>query len=485
MFVSHLLGAFINGLKPVSNQPVELVPGQIVRATILKAFPGDLVQVQIGGQILYAKLNAPLEVGEQAWLQVLPKSHTVTLKIITDKAIERGANQTVSEQESLAGLLRGLGMKADRINVSNLKALIAAEIPLHPHYVAQALKILRNASDVQSTLQMIQLSIQRNLPLTETNIQSLHSFFLGPTMEETISHLENIIKSHSNSALTVEKPPQIPPKANALIRNIVQLWNESSRLIHKMVSGTNDLTNDLMEEEHQLGMETNKGEHNTSLTESPTRNIPTEIKYFLRALGLEHERDLSLLSTRINQPQMILEKQESSNLKGMLLELVATDNLPKEVRETAEQGIRWITGQQLMFSLDTDNPWGNVLLQIPLPWGLRDGASYLQIEGRKGGKETIDPENCRLYFHLELELLKTTLIDIHIVNRVMSIHLYNDQPWVSEWVNKMKDTFAEGLKEMDYLLSSFKVSTLPKKEEIKQTIHPSAISTYRGVDIKI
>jgi hypothetical protein len=450
MFVSHLLGALIFGLKPISNQPVELVPGQIVRGTILKAFPGDLVQVQIAGQILTAKLNAPLEVGEQAWLQVLPKSHPITLKIVSDRVIERGVDRTVSEQDSLAGMLRGLGMKADRINVSNLKALIAAEIPLHPHYVAESLKILRNTSNIQSTLQLIKLSIQRNLPLTETNIESLHSFFLGPTLEETISHLENIIQPLSNSDKTVEKPPQIPPKANALIRNIVQLWNESRIRIN-----------------------------------NPTSNIPTEIKYFLRALGLEHERDLTLLATRTKQPHLILEKQESTNLKGMLLELVATDNFPKEVRETAEQGIRWITGQQLMFSPDSDNPWGNVLLQIPFPGGLRNGASYLQIEGRKGGKETIDPENCRLFFHLELELLKTTLIDIQIVNRVLSIHLYNDQPWVKEWVNQMKDTFAEGLKEMDYLLSSFKVSTLPKKEEIKQTIHPSANYTYRGVDIKI
>lgn len=481
MFVSHLLGAFINGLKPVSNQPVELVPGQIVRGTILKAFPGDLVQVQIAGQILTAKLNAPLEVGEQAWLQVLPKSHPITLKIVSDRVIESRVDRTVSEQDSLAGLLRGLGMKVDRVNISNLKALIAAEIPLHPHNVAQSLKILRQASDVQSTLQLIQLSIQRNLSLTELNIQSLHSFFLGPTLEETISHLENIIKSLSNSTKTVEKPPQIPPKASALIRNIVQLWNESRILINKMVSGTNVL----MEEEHQLAMETNKGEHNTSLKEPPTRNIPTEIKHFLRALGLEHERDLSLLTSRIKQPHLILEKQESTNLKGMLLELVAMDNLPKEVRETAEQGIRWITGQQLMISPNSDNPWGNVLLQIPLPGNLRGGASYLQIEGRKGGKEAIDPENCRLYFHLELELLKTTLIDIHIVNRVISIHLYNDQPWVKEWVNKMRDTFAEGLKEMDYLLSSFKVSTLPKKEEVQHTIHSSINSTYRGVDIKI
>lgn len=542
MFASHLISTVVNGLRPVANpnQSIELQPGQIFRGTIMRAYPNNIVQVQLAGGTLMAELNAPLSVGQQAWLQVMPKSHPITLKVIDTprSAAVTSSNQAeVAEKSSLEGLLRAIGFKADKVNVQNLQLLMQAGIPLKSEEIGAMLQLLRYAAAPEQTIPLIHLANQRGLPLTGEVIRSLESVFFGKSFTEITQQITQLgQQSNNNQQLQslIQQMNQLWQNARAqlsLISPQVMSTSPNATAVHADVPSTPVMTQpspmlqtastvqqapvhsmpdgvhlpregqvsqaaspptasvtaqgSLMRDNNPVAMNTIA----LPVQDSGNANAPQNgLLNFLKILGVNYDASMSQRLGMSTLDSNAIKQDVLSQLKGVLLELRGLENISTAMREAVDQGIRMVTGQQLLFVNDTNTPWNSFIFQIPLTPMHREGEpSYIHIEGRKKGRDVIDSENCRLFFHLDLEHLHTTMIDIQITSRIMNIHIYNDRPQLKQMIEDYREKWKEAMLDQDYQLSSIKVLPIPNVEE--QKVHTSPLpvqqSSYQGVDLRI
>lgn len=508
MNAGQLLGTLMNGLRPASGQnpAVELIPGQIFRGVIVKAFPGDLVQVQLGGLSLYAQLNAPLEVGQTAWLQVLPRSHPITLRVIdapSGNAAHDQGNESL-ERSSLEGLLRGLGLKADRVNLHLLNQVMKAGIAIKSGEIGGLLEILKKSPALERTMQAVQLAQLKGLPLEAEVIRSLETVLFGKSIDAHILNLLNIAKENPAMKPIADKMEAIWQKARDATAPIPHPLTQSaakpetgshismqtSMPLPSEISGTGVYDQKLpsMRIENDLRQGTEERQH-VRVPPQGSEMPASFLRRWISLLGVQYEHNL-LHKLNSSLAGMENHLDEVDHLKGILLALRGSENLPQHVREAIDEGIRWITGQQLLLSNEGNTPWSSFIFQIPL-FSLSGNSetAFIQIEGRKRGNDAIDPENCRLFFHLNLEALQKTLIDMQIQNRIMSIQIYNDSSWLKEWIERHREEWSEPLQELGYHLSSLKVSPLPQQETRSELPYPDHLPVsrgkYQGVDLRV
>src|SRR5690625_146547 len=91
-----------------------LKPGQIIRGKILKLYPQNKAQIQLGGQTLVAQLKAPLSVGESYHFQVQSADQVIHLTVLGDQL-------KTQPNSNIQNLLQQLGMNANQSIVQFLQ----------------------------------------------------------------------------------------------------------------------------------------------------------------------------------------------------------------------------------------------------------------------------------------------------------------------------------------------------------------------------
>lgn len=178
-------------------------------------------------------------------------------------------------------------------------------------------------------------------------------------------------------------------------------------------------------------------------------------------------------------------------LKGLLLQLAASNDIPPALKEAAGQLIQHMTGQQLLLNTDRTAPFAQVTMFIPLHGSDGEQTASVHIQSRRGRKGELDATNCRLWFDLDMKHLGPTVIDVHVVDRIVSLNLRNDQPWVSELFESRKKELAAGVESIGYQLLSMKTSPFPEiSESVMDQSNGNTASdytpqTYKGVDYRI
>lgn len=71
-------------LAKVTQTEQRLRPGQIVQGKILKIFPENKAQIQLGGQNMIAKLEAALSIGNTYHFQVQTSDEMIYLKVLSE-----------------------------------------------------------------------------------------------------------------------------------------------------------------------------------------------------------------------------------------------------------------------------------------------------------------------------------------------------------------------------------------------------------------
>jgi len=222
-------------------------------------------------------------------------------------------------------------------------------------------------------------------------------------------------------------------------------------------------------------------------TQSPlssTGNHP--IQQLFQQLGISHERELVGQLITGSSWEAGAHKQMES-VKAMLLQLTQNHSqaIPTALREAADQLLQQVTGQQLMLTQPANQSLSQIVMQIPLRTEQGDETAYVQIESKKKGAGQLDAENCRLFFHLELYALGTTMIDVNIVNKIISLQIFNDTPGVEALAHAMKGGFTDQLHEAGYQLSSMRVQAIPQQHQKTSAAKTAMISDYKGVDLRI
>jgi len=190
--------------------------------------------------------------------------------------------------------------------------------------------------------------------------------------------------------------------------------------------------------------------------------------YLARAgsAGAETPLPADVPSRGAASPTMMNEAR-GETLKSALLSLASREDAPPALREAAQTLAQHITGQQLLLTGDrgTLGPYHYVTLFIPIVDRHGDTTAAVHVQTRKKRRGEWDADNVRLLFDLNMKHLGHTVADVQVVDRIVSMKLFNDDPWFRDLAERSRDTLAVAFQEAGYQLSALRAVPFPDKAE--------------------
>ncbi|MFF2888056.1 hypothetical protein [Paenibacillus sp. NPDC057967] len=190
----------------------------------------------------------------------------------------------------------------------------------------------------------------------------------------------------------------------------------------------------------------------------------------------------------------------TETLKNALLTLMQASDTPPAIKETAQQLIHQITGQQLLLTPERNSSvFTHVTMFIPLKDADGGTTASVHIQTRRGKKGELDADNCRLLFNLSMASLGDTLVDVNVTDKIVSLNIWNDHPAIADLIEGSRSDIAERLHGTGYQLLSLRTTPLPnrdageapasvakdKKQQAPPDLAQFASTRYKGVDYRI
>ena len=191
-------------------------------------------------------------------------------------------------------------------------------------------------------------------------------------------------------------------------------------------------------------------------------------------------------------------KAAADTFKSALMALVSSDDVPQALKDTAQQLVQHVTGQQLLLTPErTSSPFTHVTMFIPMKGPDGGQTASVHIQTRRGHKGELDADNCRLLFDLQMKTLGDTIVDVHVVNKIVSLNLWNDHPAISDLLESSRGEMTQALQGAGFQLLTLRSTPLPDRSVNQTTGEDSkggapATSTsewsakpYKGVDFRV
>ncbi|MCL6603114.1 MAG: DNA ligase [Paenibacillus sp.] len=180
----------------------------------------------------------------------------------------------------------------------------------------------------------------------------------------------------------------------------------------------------------------------------------------------------------------------ADTLKGVLLQVLGSSEVPAALKEAAGQLVQHMTGQQLLLNTDRTAPFAQVTLFLPIKGPNGEETASVHIQSRRGRKGELDAANCHLWFDLNMKQLGQTLVDVHVVDHIVSLKLHNNEPWVLELLENRRDEIKTAVEAIGYQLSGLKTEPLPIPKGTESDKSFGKLSNfvpdaYKGVDYRI
>ena len=152
------------------SRPLVLNEGQLFHGQIKQLFPGQMAEVQIGGQKLYAKLEVPMKAGDSYFFQVSSVKPELQLKIISGPV--SGAEGPARQ---LANLMESMQLPRTTEMQEILSFVLKNKIPMTREGLLAAEALLKSvpATARDEALATIQKMVELKLPFNETVFRAL------------------------------------------------------------------------------------------------------------------------------------------------------------------------------------------------------------------------------------------------------------------------------------------------------------------------
>ncbi|WP_218970427.1 hypothetical protein [Cytobacillus gottheilii] len=169
----------------ITNKAAQFRPGQIVSGKIIKHYPNQTAEVQIGGQKVIAQLETPLAANERYWFQVQNGEGTVHLKVLEGT----GANgrMLTATPESL---LQQFQLPVSKEHLSLLQFFTKEQLPLTAETFKQASEWLKNSHSEADGFQALREMFTRQLPFTKQVFTSLQAAFDQDSITALLQNLQ-------------------------------------------------------------------------------------------------------------------------------------------------------------------------------------------------------------------------------------------------------------------------------------------------------
>src|SRR5690625_4672943 len=150
------------------SEPHVLRPRQIVQGKILKLYPYNKAQIQLGSQKMTAQLEASLTIGQQYHFQVQAMDDAIRLKVL----VEQIPNQL---QENVQNIMQQLGLKTTKTSVVLMQVLIKEKIPFRKDQLVKAFQLLEEAKNKPQAQEVLKELIARTFPITAAVFNALYT----------------------------------------------------------------------------------------------------------------------------------------------------------------------------------------------------------------------------------------------------------------------------------------------------------------------
>lgn len=186
----------------------------------------------------------------------------------------------------------------------------------------------------------------------------------------------------------------------------------------------------------------------------------------------------------------------TESLKSALLSLAGASDTPSSLKETAQQLVHQITGQQLLLTPERNSSvFTHVTMFIPFQNADGGSTASVHIQTRRGKRGELDAENCRLLFNLSMSSLGDTLVDVNVADKIVSLNIWNDHPAITELIESSRSEIAERLQDTGYQLSSLRTTNRSEqdaaaaqaakgKPQSPPDLSQFASTRYKGVDFR-
>lgn len=190
----------------------------------------------------------------------------------------------------------------------------------------------------------------------------------------------------------------------------------------------------------------------------------------------------------------------AETLKSALLALATHDDVPPALREAAQTLVSQVTGQQLLLTSDRNAaaPFSHMTLFVPMKGADGDTTATVHIQTRRSRRGEWDVDNCHLVFDLRMRTIGDTLVDVQVVDRIVSLKLLSDFEGMTDLLDQAREELATGMSSAGFQLLSLTASPLPqwKNGSAMSSLPPSgteksgtvasayAAKPYKGVDYR-
>ncbi|MDT9718775.1 DNA ligase [Paenibacillus sp. ClWae2A] len=209
----------------------------------------------------------------------------------------------------------------------------------------------------------------------------------------------------------------------------------------------------------------------------------------LKLLGAEHEQQA--VHGAAAQPRVgdAASPANTDTLKGLLLQLASSEGAPAALKDAAGQAVQYLTGQQLLLTTDRSATFAQMHWFIPITGPDGEETASVQIQSRRGPRGELDASNCRLWFDLDMKSLGPTLVDVHVVNNIVSLRVLNDREGMGPLLESGREVIHQALDKLGYQLLTFKAEPWPVGQEAgaerKTRASDYSPERYKGVDLKV
>ena len=519
MNISGLIRGLAGDAQAAEPKALELKVGQVVKGMVLQVGPEKDAVVNIGGVQVRAQLETPLKPGEVTMLQVQPESPggQVVLKPLQPTA-------QISDG-SLADIVKTMGLPDSPANRQLVQLLHQAGVTLTKENVQAFAKLQAQMPPnmpQEAWLPSAVIAFQKGLPMTPETVASVRQAVQGPPFHEVLEQLGQL------AGRELEGNASLSPQSRELLQNVrqlVQQLRDTASLLLGAKPDGGERTQAAAQPgagagagaqaAAQPGASAGAGAQAAAQPGQAPQESGNLIGRLMKTLGIEHEHQAMKLLERTmpDAPQSGWSHasagaqadfaKSADTLKSLLMQLSQASDAPQGLKDAAQQAVQQITGQQLMLSADRNAMLSHLTLFVPIMHAGGEQTAAVHIQSRKGKNGSLDASNCRLVFDLRMKMLGDTMVDVQVVNGIVSLHVHNDSPFTQELLEAHKEEIAAGLASIGYQFISMKYSPYPTKAapDVREAVTafsehsnnpgsgrlPNAYSQkpYKGMDIRI
>lgn len=476
-------------LQPTIGSSFTFTAGQVIEATVQQII-NSVVWLKTDGQMLQARTETPLQLGQQVQLKVAevgPMRVSLQLQNQTTSSL---SNLQVMNERGIETLLASWGLEADSINLEIAQALLTHAQTLQPDDI-QDIRLLWHT---MSSLPQLLATDTGAMPNQLEALTFLHTHQL-PVSSESLA----LVKSLLND---------LPPFTQQLTKLQTHL-DDALRQLYGAEKG-----NPALEQLHDTFLTARTELANwLSSSEHSSEQISKSLNQFITQIGTPPEAELAstipntatLSSLPLEMPEgkalLTLKADTEANLTSNPLHrltsaiseaLASQTNLDKpttavlhRLADQLDQFTNNLGGLHLANLSTTHNQVPEPYYFFPIPVSTPNGPGTAELKVyQQPGQHQVDPKNMRLALLLDLPTLGEIAIDLTIFERHLNGRVLSGRMETNNLVETELDELYQGLKNLGYQVDTLSCDLLKHSTfNVERSTANVQHLVFNGIDV--